>query len=231
MSRHDRNVFEFGLGKARLDALAVFFREAEDLADLPHRLTGSHGGGERDVEAAAAAGHRDRETRIRHVVNMIRHACGLAAKQEDVSSLEAEIRVGQGGFGREQHKPPPLRPSPMLEAVEVEVAGERRHFEIIHASASERPVRHVEAGRLDDVDANAEAGGEPEDRAGIAGDIRLVEGDAQSAQFRQFLKRCLMATPCQDGTKNAHPAVAIRHETVYRAAIFNSNRWRRIWNS
>ena len=38
-------------------------------------------------------------------------------------------------------------------------------------------------GRLDDVRLDAEAGGEPENRAGVLGDIGLVEGDPHGARF------------------------------------------------
>lgn len=59
------------------------------------------------------------------------------------------------------------------------MAGHGDAGEIIHAGAFQVFVGEHEAGRLDDVDLHAEAGGEPENGAGIAGDVGLVKGDAQ----------------------------------------------------
>ena len=94
-----------------------------------------------------------------------------------------------------------MRAPPILEAREVEVAGERRHFEIVHAGPLERAVGQVEAGRLDDVDGEVEAGGHAQDRSGVAGDVGLVEGDAQ-VQFHGSLNSGACATLCQDEAKN-----------------------------
>jgi hypothetical protein len=175
-----------GGGVLRFYFLVSWQRRSADLSD---RFTGCHRSREGDVEAAAAARHRDLEARIRRIMDMLRDACRFAAEEQDVGAGEFEAGVGQFGAGRKQHKPSSFRPPPILEAREVEVACEGRHFEIIHPGASQRPVGKVEAGRLDDVDCEPEASGEPQDRAGIAGDIRLVEGDAQTdAQFEEFLE-------------------------------------------
>jgi len=218
-----------GGGMFRFYLLVSWQRRSADLSD---RFTGCHASGEGDIEATAAARHWDQQARIRRVVDMLRDACRFAAKEQDIVSSEFEAGVGPLGPGRKQQKPSSFRAPPVLEAREVEVAGEGRHFEIIHPSASQRPVGKVEAGRLDDVHCEPEARGEPQDRAGIAGDIRLIEGDAQTdAQFKWFLKRDMPATHCQDAARNSRLAVAISGEAVYRAPVFNSNRRRRTWNS
>ena len=80
---------------------------------------------------------------------------------------------------REQHEPRPRRAPPMLEGGPRIVARERHPVEVVHAGATERPVRGRKAGRLDDVRGQADAGREPENRSGIGGDIRLVQGDVQ----------------------------------------------------
>ena len=41
--------------------------------------------GQRDVEAAAAALHRDQQPRVGAVVDMVRHAGRFAAEQQDVA--------------------------------------------------------------------------------------------------------------------------------------------------
>ena len=49
--------------------------------------------------------------------------------------------------------------------------------EIVHPGPPQRAVGHVEAGRSDDMDGDAEAGGEPENVAGILRNVGLVEGE------------------------------------------------------
>jgi hypothetical protein len=65
------------------------------------------------------------------------------------------------------------------------MARQRGQFEIIHASAFEIAVGHVEACRLDDVDMDAETRRHAQDRARIAGDVGLVERDAQLSSHRE----------------------------------------------
>ena len=53
----------------------------------------------------------------------------------------------------------------------------RCHFEIVHAGTFQGAVGEVEAGGLDDMHRRAETRGQPQDRAGIARHVRLVESD------------------------------------------------------
>ena len=66
---------------------------------------------------------------------------------------------------------------PLLEGLKRPVAGEGDLVEIVHAGPAERAIGDREAGRLDDVRFKAQAGAEPENRAGILGNVRLVKGD------------------------------------------------------
>ena len=51
--------------------------------------------------------------------------------------------------------------------------------EIIHSRAAQVPVRHIEAGGLDDIDRHAKAGSQAQHGAGILRDIRLVDGETR----------------------------------------------------
>ena len=53
------------------------------------------------------------------------------------------------------------------------MADHRDGVEVVHPGAAEGAVAGREAGRLDDVHIEAEAGGEPEDRSSVLSDIRL----------------------------------------------------------
>ena len=180
--------------KARLDALACFVREAGELADLPHHFSNGHGGGKRDVEAAAAASHRDEKPRVRRVLDMVWHAGRFTAEEKYIPIRIDEVGVGQGGSGREEEQPASLASPPLLEAVEVDMPVQGRHFEIIHAGAPEIAVGEVEAGGLDDVDCEAEAGGHAQDGAGIAGDVGLVKRDAEGSHETDRDQSCRTAT-------------------------------------
>lgn len=133
------------------------------LAKLPDRLARHHRNGKRDVDAARSGLHRDGQARIRRLVDGIRHACGFAAEQENVVAGKGEIRVSGSCFGRQQHQPPLGKLAPVLEGVPVDMSGERRHFEVVHAGPFQRPVTEREARRFDNVDAETEASGEAQD--------------------------------------------------------------------
>jgi len=54
--------------------------------------------------------------------------------------------------------------------------GGRRN--VVHAGPFQIAIRDVETCGFDDVDAKAKAGGQPQDGAGIAGNVGLVKGDS-----------------------------------------------------
>ena len=57
------------------------------------------------------------------------------------------------------------------------MAGQGNLIQIVHAGAPKGTIGDRKAGRLDDVRFDTQAGAKPENRAGILGDVRLVEGD------------------------------------------------------
>jgi hypothetical protein len=111
--------------------------------------------------------------------------------------------------------------------------GERRHFEIVHAGAPERPVGKVEAGWFYDIDRYAEASPHPKDRAGVAGDVGLVQSDSKALGHVLDLVPigCRTATPPPSGWKSLFEGMAISDEIIYRSAGVNPNRWRQRWSS
>jgi hypothetical protein len=55
--------------------------------------------------------------------------------------------------------------------------------DVVEAGAAEIAVGHVEAGRADDVDGDAKAGGKAQNRAGVLGDVGLVKGEAHATDL------------------------------------------------
>lgn len=202
-------------------------------SNLPDGLADPHGDGQRQVEAAAAARHPDGQPRVGAVVDEIGHAGGLAAEQQDVAVAEPEIEIGTLRFGGEKHGPATFRAPPLLEMREIDMARQPRRFDIVHAGAAQRPVRNVEAGGFYDVHRDTETGAEPEDGAGVPGDVGLVERDAQVAwHVVALLVSCGSGTlRVTAGWKKRLRAVAFPSGIVYTAATVNSNRWRQRWSS
>ena len=118
------------------------------------------------------------KTRIGRVVHILRHAGRFAAEEQNVALPERKPGVGQGRLGREENEPAAFIEPPFLEVREIDVPPERRHFEIVHAGSFQIAVREVKAGGFDDVHREPKAGGHAQDRAGIAGNVRLIERDA-----------------------------------------------------
>ena len=75
---------------------------------------------------------------------------------------------------------PALAP-PVLERRPRGMPRQRHLVEIVHAGAAEGAVGDREAGRLDDMGRDAEAGAEPQNRAGILRDVGLVKGEVHGA--------------------------------------------------
>ena len=85
-------------------------------------------------------------------------------------------------------------------------------------------VGEVEAGRLDDVDGEAEAGGHAQDGAGVAGDIGLVERDAEGWQEADRDQSCRTATLVRRATTAGLSGWSFVAECGYSGAIVNANR-------
>ena len=80
-------------------------------------------------------------------------------------------------MGGEQHQAPAIRLAPVRERLPARVTHDRHLVEVVHAGAAEGAVGGRKAGRLDNVRLDAEAGAEPQNRAGVLGDVGLVERD------------------------------------------------------
>ena len=199
----------------------------EVLAELPDGFAGNHGDGQRDVDAACARLHRDRQPRIRRLMDRIWYPSRFSAEQQDVAVGEGKAGIGGRAFGGEQHQTARFSLAPILEGVPVDMPGQSSHFEVVHAGTFQRFVGEREAGRLDNVDAKAKARGEAQDCPGVAGDVRLVEGDAETVvHFRVFLISGRSATAGSWFWKLLDLRVAIFCGVEYTASIVNPNRWR-----
>ena len=83
---------------------------------------------------------------------------------------------------------------PFEEAPPALVPGEGRLLEVVHAGPFEGAVGHVEAGRLDYVDSDAQAGGHAQYGSGVPGYIGLEERNSEivfhgHSLNRRFVKR------------------------------------------
>ena len=113
------------------------------------------------------------------LMDMVRHAGALAAEQQDIVRPIGKLGMADACLCGGQHETPAAVAPASLEGRPVDMPGHHGARDIIQSRPFQVPVGQREPRRLDDIDGEAEAGGKPEDRAGIAGDIRLVKGNAQ----------------------------------------------------
>lgn len=189
---------------------------------LPDGFAGSHRRADGKVQAAAGD-LADSDAMIGSGVNRLRHTGGFAPKQQHVVGLIGKVEVRHLGPGGEKDQPPGLALAPRFEGTEVDMPGQGGQFEIVHTSALEIAVREVESGWLDDVDAEPEARRHAQDRAGVAGNIRLVERDTYVSihvVLRHTGGRGAPATVCQDALRQTAFAVAILTDPRYTALPF-----------
>ena len=121
------------------------------------------------------------EAGVRRRSGLARHASRFAPEQDDVAGLEVEIRKRDRAVGLGKDEAMAMLAPPLVEGRKGIVPGNGGAFEIVHAGAAEMPVRHVEGGRLDDIDGEAEAGGHADHRPGVLRDVRLEKGETKHA--------------------------------------------------
>jgi hypothetical protein len=201
-----------------------------DSSELPQRLASSHCDGQSQVEAAAAALHRNDETDVRRIMHAPRHASRFAAEKQDVILAEGKIRVGQGGLGREKDQASTFGAAPAIERRKLHMPAQDGDFQIIHAGAFQRTIGEIEARRLDDIDGKAQAGAKAKDRAGVARYVRLIKRDSDSRRQLITPSNCgRAATPSPGAGENFFWRMAFSGEWRYRARVVNSNRRRQAW--
>ena len=127
--------------------------------------------------------HRNAQPGIGRLVHGLRHAGAFAAEQQYLVVGKGVVEVAALSRGGQQHQLEPRGAPPVLESRKRAVAGEGDPVEIVHAGAAEGAVGHREAGRLDDMRFDPQAGAEPQNRAGVLGDVRLVEGDPHGGKM------------------------------------------------
>ncbi len=166
----------------------------DDLSQLPERLAGGHRRRHRKVEAARALFHGNGQPRIGGGVDGFRRTGRFPTEQKNVAIGIGKVRVTRLGPGGEQDKTPALALAPELERFPGRMAGERGALKIIHPRALQIPVGEIKAGRLDQIDREAEAGGETENGAGVSGNVWLVKRDTHAAVSLDMAECCLPDT-------------------------------------
>ena len=113
-------------------------------------------------------------------MDLVRHAGGFAADEDDVGRLEGELRVSRRRFRRREHEAKPALGAKRLEGAPGRVARHVERVEVVESGAAEVAVGDVEPRRLDDVARDAEAGGHAQHGAGVLRDVGLVESKAHA---------------------------------------------------
>jgi len=109
------------------------------------------------------------------------HAGALAADQQPVARAEGESGVGLACAGGQQHQPRPGQRRP--EGLPGAVTDQIQRIGVIHDRPAQPAIVENEAGRLDQIEADAQAGGQTHHRAGVLGDVGLEQDQAHGARF------------------------------------------------
>src|SRR5215207_7928254 len=165
-----RRVFRKGLAspltRRTFGALDLSHQGRGEGARLAQCLTEDHGAGDGDVERTQARLHRHDDAGVGGSMHFVGNAGRFPSEQDHVAWRVSKIRIGQGAFGGRHDEAAPLPPAPLLEHPPGRMPHNLHAVEVIEAGASEISVGDIEAGWFDDVDYNAEAGGEPQKSAG-----------------------------------------------------------------
>lgn len=151
---------------------------------LAQRFTDDHGGGDGDVKRAHAGPHLDDDMGIGPFVHLLGHTATLATKEENIVGSVGEAVIGAGGFRRREDQPAAGGAVKCLESVPVDMMGESCLFGIVETGALQCSIGKIEACRADNVDAETETGGHPQDGTCVSRDVGLVEGNAKLAHGR-----------------------------------------------
>ena len=81
---------------------------------------------------------------------------------------------------------------------------------IIHVGAPQPPVRPDESARPDDIDPDAQARRQPENRAGILRDVRFVKGKTHESGNDTTWRRSAAGKLCMDGAIRLYPLAVAR---------------------
>ncbi len=151
---------------------------------MPERLGERDASRDRDIQGSKAGQHWNRDPRGGRVVDVLRYPGAFRPEQQDVACLEFEIGKRRRARGRQQHDALPADLRPYVKSVPARVPPDVGTHGIIHARALERGVAERKTAGFDDVRRRAEAGGSAQDRADVAGDVGLEQGDFHGAAIK-----------------------------------------------
>ena len=86
--------------------------------------------------------------------------------------------IGAGDpLGGQEHEAAPFGLAGGVEGRETDMLDQVQVVQIVHAGPAQLGIGKDEAGRMDEVEHDIHAGGEPHQRAGILRDVGLIKGE------------------------------------------------------
>lgn len=150
---------------------------------LPFRLAQDQRCGQGDIDRAQTVAHRNADAQVGRFGHRVRYAGAFAPDHQDVAWLIGD-GIGRGlGLGGQQYQPALLGPPPGIELAPADMFPHARMVDVIEPRAGQRPGREGEARRVDDVNGGAQAGAEPDQGAGVVGNVGLVESEIDRHGF------------------------------------------------
>ena len=164
-----------GLPLLALDVGGKGHLRVPEAAGLAERLAEHQAGGDGDVKRSQPFTHGDAKSQAGPGGDGVGHPGAFAPHYQDVAGGEFGLVHGACGLGSQQHQPANRFCAPGLERGKVVVLEEIGVLHIVQPAALHGTAAEGEAGRMDDVQPDAEAGAKPQHCASILGDVGLVE--------------------------------------------------------
>lgn len=151
---------------------------------LPPGLVDRDGNGVGEIQAATVGPHRQTQSLFvgQRIADLGRQASAFRPEKKSIATLELHFMERLRALGGERKE---ARLANALQAtVQIGVTLERRVLVVIQARAAQTLVVQLEAQRLNQVQATAGVGAEPDNVAGIRRDFRLKKDYMKHARHR-----------------------------------------------
>jgi len=148
---------------------------------LAKRFSKPDGDGAGKIQRANFPADRQAYGGLAGVTDFLRDARTFLSEKQGVVAIEGEVVGRNRRLGREQNQARVA--GGLAKGLKVLVTDDLDMVDIVHRRPADSPVLPGESHRLNQVDADPEAGSKAHDGADVPGDFWLIEGDPHAARL------------------------------------------------